>query len=45
MSKENLIVEEVDDEEYEIWQFEHSAIIASDFIEDVLLVIPVFNEL
>ena len=37
MSKENLIVEEVDDEEYEIWQFEHSAIIASDFIEDVLL--------
>jgi hypothetical protein len=37
MSKENLIVEETDDEEYEIWQFEHSAIIASDFIEDVLL--------
>ena len=37
MSKENLIVEEVDDEEYEIWQFEHSAIIASEFINDVLL--------
>ena len=37
MSKQNLIVEEIDDEDYEMWQFEHSAIIASDFINDVLL--------
>jgi hypothetical protein len=37
MSKENLIVEEIDDDDYEMWQFEHSAIIASDFINDVLL--------
>jgi hypothetical protein len=37
MSKENLIIEEIDDEDPEMWQFEHSAIIASDFINDVLL--------
>jgi len=36
MSK-NIIVEEIDDDDYEMWQFEHSAIIASDFINDVLL--------
>ena len=33
----NIIVEEITDEEYEIWQFEHSAEIASDFIYDELL--------
>ena len=38
MSKENLlIVKEVEDDDPEMWQFEHSAIIASDFINDVLL--------
>jgi hypothetical protein len=37
MNKENLIIEEIEDEDYEMWQYEHSAIIASDFINDVLL--------
>ena len=38
MSKENLlIVNEVEDEDPEMWQYEHSAIIASEFINEVLL--------
>ncbi len=38
MSKENLlIVKELEDEDPEMWQYEHSAIIASEFINDVLL--------
>ena len=38
MSKENLlIVKEVEDEDPEMWQYEHSAIIASEFINEVLL--------
>jgi len=38
MSKSNnIIVEEISDEEYELWQFEHSAEIASDFIDEEIL--------
>ena len=38
MSKENLlIVKELEDEDPEMWQYEHSAIIASEFINDTLL--------
>jgi len=33
----NIIIEEITDEEYEIWQFEHSAEIATDFIYDEIL--------
>ena len=38
MSKSNnIVVEEISDEEYELWQFEHSAEIASDFINEEIL--------
>lgn len=37
MIEDNLHVElEEDDEEYEIWQFEHSINLAQEFIDDIL---------
>ena len=35
MSEENPQVE-LDEEEYEIWQFEHSINLAQEFIDDIL---------
>ena len=43
MSKiNNIIVEEISDEEHEVWQYEHSVDIADNFLDSTLL--PLLDE-